>query len=78
MLAKLKGRPEATQSPDYKAGIAGNLLGDKPSQASSGGPAGMLGGLAGNDRKPLSLDSLPASLRAKACDAVLSHAKNLF
>lgn len=77
VLAKLNGRADITQSPDYKAGIAGDLLGDKPSTVGSGGSAGMLGSLAGGGRKPLSLDSLPAELRTKACDAVLSRASGL-
>ena len=77
VLAKLNGRPETTQSPDYKAGILGNLLGNKPAALGSGGTTGMLGNLPGSGNKPLSLDSLPAGLRTKACDAVLSRAKGL-
>lgn len=37
----------------------------------------MLGGFTGSSRKPLSLDSLPAGLRTKACDAILSRASGL-
>ena len=77
VLAKLQGRPETLKSPDYKAGLAGTVLGGKPAETGSGGTADMLGGLTGGAHKPLSLDSLPAGMRTKACDTVLSHAKSL-
>ncbi|QYE33433.1 DUF2501 domain-containing protein (plasmid) [Polymorphobacter sp. PAMC 29334] len=77
VLAKLQGRPETVQSPDYKVGLAGNLLGGKSAETGRAGTTGMLGGLTGSANKPLSLDSLPAGVRTKACDTVLSHAKTL-
>jgi hypothetical protein len=77
VLAKLEGKPDVAKSADYKAGLAGTVLGGKPAAAGGSNPADMLGGLTGGSGKPLSLDSLPASVRTKACDTVLSHAKSL-
>ncbi len=77
VLAKLEGKPDVAKSADYKAGLAGTVLGGKPAAAGGSNPADMLGGLTGGSGKPLSLDSLPAGLRTKACDTVLSHAKSL-
>lgn len=76
VLAKLQGKPEAVQSPDYTSGLAGNLLGGKTAIPTSS-VATNLAGLSGAANKPLSLDSLPAGLRTKVCDAVLNHAKSL-
>lgn len=77
VLASLQGRPDAVQSPDYKAGIAGNLLGGHAANAGNGSTGGMLGNLTGAAQKPLSLDSLPTGLRTKACDMILNRAKSL-
>jgi hypothetical protein len=85
VLSKLTGQPDVQQSPDYKAGLAGMLLGGGQSGTpQSGGVGGMLGGLkgaagaaTGTGGGGFSLSSLSAPLKTKMCDAVLTHARTL-
>ena len=54
----LKGKPGVTDSPDFRAGEAGNII-------------------PGAGAAPVSVGSLPASLKSQACDMVLRHGTSL-
>lgn len=66
-------------STDAASGVKDKLLGKVTGQEEqkAGYDKGLTGMLSGSDGKSLNLQSVPASVRKKGCDYVLSNAKSL-
>lgn len=62
VLGKLTGKPEVAQSPGYKEGLLGNVLGSSAATGTT------------QQQPAFSLNSLKGQVKTKACDMVLKRA----